>query len=98
MTGAWSAVLDEIERDLAAVEAALADHTPLPAPLNRPQPSTPLPTQLAPRAEVLLVRTRSLEARAAADKDRISSSLLALAGRHQGPQPVRTGRVVDVIT
>jgi len=48
-----------------------------------------MPVELAPRAEYLLVRTRELEARALADKDRIASSLLALAGRHQAPESGR---------
>ena len=93
---AWYSVLDEIERDLVAMEAAVAEHAPIPAPSNRTQPSEPLPADLASRAEVLLARTRSLEARATLDKDRIGSSLLALAGRVQAPEPARTGRVVDL--
>jgi hypothetical protein len=92
----WNTVLDEIERDLVAMEAALADQAPIPDPSERSQPTGPLPAALEPRAEVLLARTRSLEARAALDRGRIGSSLLALAGRHQAPEPARTGRVVDV--
>ena len=97
----WSSVLEKIERDLAAVEAALDDDAPnadrsIPTPTPGALPSEPMPVELAPRAEYLLVRTRSLEARARADKDRIATSLLALAGRHQARESGRTGRVVDI--
>jgi hypothetical protein len=101
MSDSWSSVLEKIERDLAAVEAALDDEAPnadrsIPTPAARALPSEPMPVELAPRAEYLLVRTRELEARALADKDRIAASLLALAGRHQAPEPGRTGRLVDL--
>jgi hypothetical protein len=106
VSDSWSSVLEKIERDLAAVEAALDDEAPnadrsIPAPAARPVPSEalpnePMPVELAPRAEYLLVRTRALEARALADKDRIAASLLALAGRHQAPESGRTGRLVDL--
>jgi hypothetical protein len=101
VSDSWSTVLEKIERDLAAVEAALDDEAPnadrsIPVPTAPSLPNQPLPVELAPRAEYLLVRTRSLEARAAADKDRIASSLLALAGRNQASESGRTGRVVDL--
>jgi hypothetical protein len=101
VSDSWSSVLEKIERDLAAVEAALDDEAPnadrsIPTPAARPLPSEPMPVELAPRAEYLLVRTRALEARALADKDRIAQSLLALAGRHQSPESGRTGRLVDL--
>jgi hypothetical protein len=101
VSDSWSSVLEKIERDLAAVEAALDDDAPnadrsIPTPSPRSLPSEPMPVELAPRAEYLLVRTRSLEARALADKDRIATSLRALAGRHQAPESGRTGRVVDI--
>ena len=96
MTVPWHTALDEIEQDLAAVEAAIADHSPAPEPSPRSVPAESLPAELAPRAEALLAWTRTLEARAAADKERIGANLLTLAGRHQGPEQARTGRVVDV--
>jgi len=101
VTDSWSSVLEKIERDLAAVEAALDDAAAnadrsIPTPSAQSLPNEPMPVELAPRAEYLLVRTRSLEARALADKDRIASSLLALAGRHLALESGRTGRVVDI--
>lgn len=92
----WTTLLDEIEADLAAVEAALADHSAPPQPAERSQPVGPLPAELAPRAELLLARTRRLEGRAEVDRDRIGTSLRALAGRHQSPEQARTGRLIDV--
>lgn len=98
MNAPWATVLDEIETDLAAFEAALADRVPLPEPAERSQPAGPLPAELAFRAELLLARTRSLEARAEVARDRISTSLRALSGRHQPQDRARTGRVVDFIS
>jgi hypothetical protein len=94
----WNKVLDEIEADLAAVETALAERSPAPV---RPRPGAgseplgPMPEELAPRAQFLLERTRSLEAQAETDRDRIGASLRALRGR-QMPETARTGRVVDM--
>jgi hypothetical protein len=106
VSDSWSSVLEKIERDLAAVEAALDDDAPnadrsIPTPAasripSEALPDEPMPVELAPRAEYLLVRTRELEARALADKDRIAASLLALAGRHQALESGRTGRLVDL--
>jgi hypothetical protein len=96
MTSDWNTLLDEIEQDLAAVEAALADRARPPEPLARSVPASSLPAELAPRAEALLARTRGLEARTEADKERIGTNLLTLAGRHQAPEQARTGRFVDL--
>jgi hypothetical protein len=96
VTVTWGAVLDEIEGELAAFEAALANHYPVPEPSRRSEPAGPLPADLAPRAEALLARTRRLESRAEVDRDRIAANLIALAGRHPAPAPARTGRLVDV--
>ena len=104
----WATVLDEIEADLAAAEAALADRdaavttrvnlsvNPRVDPEERYEPDGPLPAELGPRAEILLARTRTLEARATVDRDRLGTTLAVLAGRHQPPERARTGRVVDV--
>lgn len=100
MIASWATVLDEIEADLAAAEATLAERGAAAStrfePSDRSDPDGPLPAEMGPRAEVLLARTRILEERATVDRDRIGTSLQALAGRHQPPEPARTGRVVDV--
>ena len=97
LTLSWNRLLDEIEADLAAVEAALDDHSALPEPTERSHPVGPFPGELAFRAELLLARTRRLEGRAEVDRDRIGTNLRALAGRHQPPERTRTGRLIDVI-
>ena len=100
MSDDWRSVLDRIERQLAAVEAALEHHAHLDldaGPAGREAALGPLPAELAPRAEVLLARSRSLEVRAERERDRIGASLRALARRRGHPAPrTRTGRVVDI--
>ena len=100
MSDDWRSVLDRIERQLAAVEAALEHHTDLDRgaePAGGGPALGPLPVELAPRAEVLLARSRSLEVRAERERERIGGSLRALARRRRNPAPrARTGRVVDI--
>jgi hypothetical protein len=58
---AWTAALDELELDVAAVEAQLTgehatrDH-PLTDPWRPPQGLGPLPLELRPRADAILAR------------------------------------------
>ena len=99
MSDDWRTVLDRIERQLAAVEAALEHHTDLDLdaePAGGAPVLGPLPAELGPRAEVLLARSRSLEVRAERERDRIGASLQALARRRHPAPRTRTGRVVDV--
>jgi hypothetical protein len=58
---AWTAALDEMELDVAAVEAMLADahrltDRPLTDPWSPPQGLGPLPLDLLPRADAILGR------------------------------------------
>ena len=59
--GAWTAALDELEMDVAATEAMLADghrmaQTPRADPWQAPQDLGALPLELKPRADEILTR------------------------------------------
>ena len=59
--GAWTAALDELELDVAATEAMLADarrlnETPGADPWRPPQDLGALPLELKPRADEILTR------------------------------------------
>ena len=59
--GAWTAALDELEADVAQVEALLADDhrlrdNPRTDPWSPPQGLGPLPLDLRPRADAILDR------------------------------------------
>lgn len=59
--GAWTAALDELEMDVAATEAMLADgrrmaETPPADPWRAPQGLGALPLELKPRADEVLTR------------------------------------------
>ena len=59
--GAWTAALDELEMDVAATEAMLADGhrmagTPEANPWRPPQDLGALPLELRPRADEILTR------------------------------------------
>jgi hypothetical protein len=92
---AWNMALDRIEAELVAIDDALANGRPVPAQSATAVPSEPIPTDLGPRAEALLARTRRLEHRATEELDGIRDALRALSGRRP-PAATNTGRIVDV--
>ena len=94
-TQPWVVTLDEIEADLAALEAALEHGEAAPERPEAAFPVEPIPAELGARAEALLRRSQELEARATEEIDGIRESLRALAGRRP-PAPAPTGRIVDV--
>lgn len=91
MTGAqdaWEAALDDFERDLRTIEAALATGlTPDEVTFALPRPSAPLPASLRGRAESLLERARDAEAA-------LASSILRLRTM-SGATDERTSRLFD---
>lgn len=52
----WGAVLDEMELDLGAIEAALRGEAPFPGAYRTRRPAIPLPPELAERARTLNLR------------------------------------------
>lgn len=91
--GSWAAVLDELEGRIAAGESLLArgeDH--LVEPFEPPAGLGPLPLGLAPRAEVVLARSRALEAALA---DRLRELPRPVAPRFGRPGPEARSHRLD---
>jgi len=97
---AWQAALDQLDADLTATEAALERGGNEPRrtvpELLTDFPADPLPPDLAPRAEDLLLRTRRLEAVATEEIDGIRRALGTLAG-HRPPAPTSTGHTGHLV-
>ena len=88
---AWTAVLDEMDRDLAHVADQLAvTGTVVPAPAFAPPADLPpLPASLLNRAQLLLERTRRVEEEVAARSQAVQSRLGGVERRQRESKPVR---------
>ena len=91
--GAWTATLDELEMDVAATEAMLADGhrmaaTPRADPWRAPQDLGALPLELKPRADEIL--TRQLAA-----AEEISRRLTSTRQQQAMAARIETGEAVN---
>jgi hypothetical protein len=97
--GAWAAALDELEMDVAATEAMLADEhrmtaTPPADPWRPPQDLGALPLELRPRADEIL--TRQLKAaEEIARRLTASRQQMAMTARIETGQSVKRPVYVD---
>ena len=97
--GAWAQALDELEMDVAAAEALLADdhrarEMPRPDPWRPPEGLGPLPLDLRPRADAILARQLAA-AEALAVAMTAHRKQAALIGRIQAGEPAPRPVYVD---
>ncbi len=73
---AWVATLDEITREIEAVDAAIDDGAVPPAGAWRPPELGPPPTALRPKIEEVLASLRALEQRAERARDALRTDVV----------------------
>ena len=88
---AWNAFLDEMDRDLAAVNEQLTNGGSVvaAAPVVPPGPLPPLPRSLVKRAAFVLERTRQVEERIAERAEETRRRLAAVDQQNSERRPVR---------